>query len=166
MFWQGEGLSLHFSGIHRYAWGPPRRLWVPYVIPRPGVPRHMKHSIDYIWLFLCMWIMAREATKVIVNAYFLVKTPLWNRTLFGVCVEIVGALGLCIKKVYICGPFCLKPYTYKESVTWRAFCKDTILCIFKKISLLQWNLYVCSTVRPWNFLISIKAEHLGPVISW
>ena len=36
-----EGRSLLFRGIHRYAWGPPRRLRVPYVIPRPGVPRHM-----------------------------------------------------------------------------------------------------------------------------
>ena len=37
-----EGRSLLFSGIHRYALGSPRRLQeVPYVIPRPGVPRHI-----------------------------------------------------------------------------------------------------------------------------
>ena len=32
---------LFFNGGWGSVWGPPRRLQVPYVIPRPGVPRHM-----------------------------------------------------------------------------------------------------------------------------
>ena len=32
---------LFFSWIWGSVWGSPRRLQVPYVIPRPGVPRHI-----------------------------------------------------------------------------------------------------------------------------
>ena len=40
-----EGRSLYFSWMCGSVWGPPRRLRVPYVIPRPGVPRHMQNPI-------------------------------------------------------------------------------------------------------------------------
>ena len=39
------GLGI-FSGMWGSVWGSPQRLQVPYVIPRPSVPRHM-HS-DYL----------------------------------------------------------------------------------------------------------------------
>ena len=37
-----------FSGMCGYVWGLLRRLWVPYVIPRPGVPQDM-----YIYKLWC-----------------------------------------------------------------------------------------------------------------
>ena len=36
-----ENPTLFFSGMWESVWGFPRRLQVPYVIPRPGVPRHI-----------------------------------------------------------------------------------------------------------------------------
>ena len=50
---------LLFSGIHRYARGPPRRLRVPYVYPSPGgVPRHI-----YAWRVLKIDIKIHNSQK-------------------------------------------------------------------------------------------------------
>ena len=56
-----ERVGVFFSGMLGSVWDSPRRLQVPYVIPRPGVPRHINRvfteievnfrvNYDILWL--------------------------------------------------------------------------------------------------------------------